>query len=338
MPLNRPPCLGKGDRHGPSTARASPRFPGRWRIERPWGGVCRCYNLSVRIGGLRSTPGAERGMRVSLFITCFNDTIFPQTGRAVVRLLERLGHTVEFPMDQTCCGQMHYNTGFQLEAIPLVRRFVEVFEDRPRWSSRPSASCVGMVRHMYPHAAELAGDPKLAGGGRGHRAQGLRAVRVPGQQAGRRGRRGLLSAPGDLSPDLPLAADAPRGRRSAQAAPGGPGDRPRRAAAGRGVLRVRRDVRGEERRYVDGDARRQDPLRARHPGRGLRLGRQLVPDAHRRGLAPPEGGRGGCPPRRDPGVDRRNVTSDQCGLGTSTVTHRRNIKIAFDLQPRRGDR
>ena len=100
-------------------------------------------------------------MRVSLFITCFNDTIFPRTGRAVVRLLERLGHSVEFPMDQTCCGQMHYNTGFQLEAIPLVRRFVEVFGSAEVVVS-PSASCVGMVRQMYPHAAELAGDPGLA--------------------------------------------------------------------------------------------------------------------------------------------------------------------------------
>ena len=61
-------------------------------------------------------------MRVALFITCFNDTIFPQTGRAVVRVLERLGHAVDFPMDQTCCGQMHYNTGYQREALPLVRR------------------------------------------------------------------------------------------------------------------------------------------------------------------------------------------------------------------------
>src|SRR3954453_6528694 len=104
--------------------------------------------------------GAERGMRVSLFITCFNDTIFPGTGRAVVRLLERLGHAVDFPMDQTCCGQMHYNTGYQLEAIPLIRRFVEVFESA-EVVVPPSASCVGMVRPMYPHAAELAGDLAL---------------------------------------------------------------------------------------------------------------------------------------------------------------------------------
>src|SRR4051812_27677278 len=105
--------------------------------------------------------GTRRAMRVSLFITCFNDTLFPQTGRAVVRLLERLGHSVDFPMDQTCCGQMHYNTGYQLEAIPLIRRFVRVF-DSAEVVVCPSASCVGMVRQMYPHAAELAGAPDLA--------------------------------------------------------------------------------------------------------------------------------------------------------------------------------
>src|SRR3954469_4664456 len=109
-----------------------------------------------------SRSGADRSMRVSLFITCFNDTIFPRTGRAVVALLERLGHAVEFPLDQTCCGQMNYNTGDQREAIPLVGRFVEVFGEAEVVVS-PSASCVAMVRDLYPRAAELAGDDGLAG-------------------------------------------------------------------------------------------------------------------------------------------------------------------------------
>jgi len=100
-------------------------------------------------------------MRISLFITCFNDTLFPATGRATVQLLERLGHTVDFPMAQTCCGQMHFNTGYQREAIPLVRHFVEVFGNAEVIVA-PSASCVGMVRELYPRAAELAGDPALA--------------------------------------------------------------------------------------------------------------------------------------------------------------------------------
>jgi L-lactate dehydrogenase complex protein LldE len=100
-------------------------------------------------------------MRVALFVTCFNDTLFPATGRAVVEVLERLGCEVDFPEAQTCCGQMHANTGYQLEAVPLARRFVRVFADADVVVS-PSASCVGMVRDQYARLAELAGDPELA--------------------------------------------------------------------------------------------------------------------------------------------------------------------------------
>jgi L-lactate dehydrogenase complex protein LldE len=99
-------------------------------------------------------------MRIALFITCFNDTLFPQTGRAVVRLLERLGHEVEFPLEQTCCGQMHFNSGYQREAVPLARRFVRIFGQYEAIVS-PSASCVGMVRDAYPRLADLAGDAAL---------------------------------------------------------------------------------------------------------------------------------------------------------------------------------
>jgi L-lactate dehydrogenase complex protein LldE len=100
-------------------------------------------------------------MQVALFITCFNDTLFPETGIAVTRLLERLGNQVTFPLEQTCCGQMHYNTGYQREALPLIRHFVEAFQNAEVIVS-PSASCVGMVREQYPRAAALAGDAALA--------------------------------------------------------------------------------------------------------------------------------------------------------------------------------
>ncbi|MFH5833683.1 (Fe-S)-binding protein [Halalkalibaculum sp. DA384] len=100
-------------------------------------------------------------MQISLFITCFNDTLFPDTGKATVQLLERLGHTVEFPMEQTCCGQMHYNTGYHDEAIPLVRKFVEVFGDAEAIVA-PSASCVAMVHEFYHKVAERAEDQGLA--------------------------------------------------------------------------------------------------------------------------------------------------------------------------------
>jgi L-lactate dehydrogenase complex protein LldE len=84
-------------------------------------------------------------VRVSLFVTCFNDTLFPQTGRAVVRLLERLGCEVDFPLEQTCCGQMHLNTGYLREGMALARRFERVFADAEVVVT-PSASCAGMLR------------------------------------------------------------------------------------------------------------------------------------------------------------------------------------------------
>jgi L-lactate dehydrogenase complex protein LldE len=90
-------------------------------------------------------------VRVSLFITCFNDTLFPQTGRAMVTLLERLGCEVDFPEAQTCCGQMHTNTGYQERGLTLARRFERVFADAEVVVS-PSASCVA---HLRGNAAGL---------------------------------------------------------------------------------------------------------------------------------------------------------------------------------------
>ena len=88
-------------------------------------------------------------MRIALFVTCFNDTLFPATGRAVVELLERLGHEVEFPEEQTCCGQMHGNTGYEEHGLGLVRRWERVFDGSETVVS-PSASCVGYVREHVP--------------------------------------------------------------------------------------------------------------------------------------------------------------------------------------------
>lgn len=99
-------------------------------------------------------------MRISLFVTCYNDTLFPETGKSVVRLLERLGHQIDFPYDQTCCGQMHYNTGYQKEALPLMRRFVEIFRDA-EIVCIPSSSCVAMIRDHYRKMAASTGDAAL---------------------------------------------------------------------------------------------------------------------------------------------------------------------------------
>ena len=66
-------------------------------------------------------------MRIGLFVTCLTDTLFPDTGRAVVAVLERLGHQVDFPAGQACCGQMHFNTGYRREAVPMARGFAAAF-------------------------------------------------------------------------------------------------------------------------------------------------------------------------------------------------------------------
>jgi L-lactate dehydrogenase complex protein LldE len=92
-------------------------------------------------------------VRVALFVTCFNDTLFPRTGRAVVELLERLGCVVEFPLEQTCCGQMHVNSGFEHQASPLLERFARVFDGYEAVVS-PSASCVAHVRERVPAVGE----------------------------------------------------------------------------------------------------------------------------------------------------------------------------------------
>ncbi|MBP0453048.1 MULTISPECIES: (Fe-S)-binding protein [unclassified Kitasatospora] len=99
-------------------------------------------------------------MRIALFITCFNDTMFPGTGRAVVTVLERLGHTVDFPQEQTCCGQMHFNTGYRPDAVPLVERFARTFAEYDAVVT-PSASCAGMIRENHPVLAEQHGSARL---------------------------------------------------------------------------------------------------------------------------------------------------------------------------------
>jgi L-lactate dehydrogenase complex protein LldE len=94
-------------------------------------------------------------VRVAVFITCFNDLLFPDVGRAMVRLLRGLGQDVVFPDEQTCCGQMHFNTGYRDDCIPLVQRFTEVFADYDAVVT-PSPSCAAMVRREHPVIAARA--------------------------------------------------------------------------------------------------------------------------------------------------------------------------------------
>ncbi|WP_067672337.1 (Fe-S)-binding protein [Nocardia miyunensis] len=100
-------------------------------------------------------------MRVALFITCLVEAMFPDVGRATVTLLERLGHEVVVPPAQTCCGQMHINTGYPGPALPLVRNHADAFAGYDAIVA-PSASCVGSVRHQHAELARRAGDAGLA--------------------------------------------------------------------------------------------------------------------------------------------------------------------------------
>ena len=100
-------------------------------------------------------------MRIALFVTCLADTLYPSVARATVTVLERLGHEVVFPSGQTCCGQMHVNTGYQKDALPVVRHHVEVFEPYDVVVA-PSGSCVGSARHQHARVAQRAGDTALA--------------------------------------------------------------------------------------------------------------------------------------------------------------------------------
>lgn len=99
-------------------------------------------------------------MRASLFITCYNDTLFPETGQAVVRLLERLGVELDFLPAQTCCGQMHANTGFRGEAFSQAKRFVQLYRDA-ECVVIPSSSCVAMIRDQYAGLFDELGNEEL---------------------------------------------------------------------------------------------------------------------------------------------------------------------------------
>lgn len=105
-------------------------------------------------------------MRLALFVTCLGDAMFPEVGMATVRLLERLGHEVVFPQGQTCCGQMHTNTGYQDHARTLIQHHVDVFEEALDQGVEaivaPSGSCVASVRHQHAALTEQAGDMELA--------------------------------------------------------------------------------------------------------------------------------------------------------------------------------
>jgi L-lactate dehydrogenase complex protein LldE len=97
---------------------------------------------------------------VALLVTCFNDTLFPGVGKATVTVLERLGCEVAFPAEQTCCGQMHGNSGARDEGLALAARALRVLAAEPAVVC-PSASCVGWLRETAPKLAREAGEDGL---------------------------------------------------------------------------------------------------------------------------------------------------------------------------------
>ncbi|GAB3690249.1 (Fe-S)-binding protein [Saccharopolyspora tripterygii] len=98
-------------------------------------------------------------MKVALFATCLGDTMFPEAPKATLQVLERLGCEVDFPAAQTCCGQMHTNTGYRKQAKSSVRTFVEAFDGYDAIVA-PSGSCVASVRHQHSLVAD--GDRALS--------------------------------------------------------------------------------------------------------------------------------------------------------------------------------
>ena len=100
----------------------------------------------------------RKGLKVALFATCANDLMFPQSPIATVELLERLGCRVEFPEEQTCCGQIFTNTGYYDEAMSSLKNYLKAFE-KYEFIVGPSGSCVGSVRHQHEMLARRdAGD------------------------------------------------------------------------------------------------------------------------------------------------------------------------------------
>ena len=98
---------------------------------------------------------------LALFTTCLVDGMFPEAGKATVRLLERLGQRVEFPLEQTCCGQAHTNSGYFAPVLGMVRRYVDVFAAYEAIVV-PSGSCAASIRHQHAMVARDAGDEALA--------------------------------------------------------------------------------------------------------------------------------------------------------------------------------
>ena len=238
-------------------------------------------------------------MRVALLVTCINDAMYPDTGKAVVTLLRRLGVEVDFPTAQTCCAQPMVNTGYLDEAVPVVRTFVDAFAGYDAIVT-PSGSCAGSARHQHSIVARRSGDPGLVAavaetGPRTYELSEFLVDVLGVTDVGAYFPHRVTYHPTCHSLRMLGVGDRPRQLLEKRARAD-----PRRLAAGRGVLRLRWDVRGEERRHVRGDGIRQGAPRARDGSRDGGGRRQLVPHAHRRAALARALRRPHRAPRRDP--------------------------------------
>ena len=202
-----------------------------------------------------TATSTRRGLKVALFATCANDVMFPQTPIATVELLERLGCRVEFPEEQTCCGQIFTNTGYYDEAMGSVKSYLKAFE-KYEYIVGPSGSCVGSVRHQHEMLARRDAGDAIGDRGRSGRPH-LRHQRVHRRCARHHRRRRLLPAPGDLPPVLPLGPDRQGGRQADAAAEGSARHHRARPAQLRAVLWHGRHLLAEEPGRVDRDGQRQ---------------------------------------------------------------------------------
>ena len=203
-------------------------------------------------------------MRVALMVTCVNDAMFPETGKAVVTLLRRLGVDVEFPEAQTCCAQPMVNTGYLDEAVPVVRTFVDAFAGYDAIVT-PSGSCAGSARHQHGIVARRSGDPALEAAVAETSPKVYELTEFLVDVLG-------VTDVGAYFPhrvtyhptchSLRMLGVGDRPRRLLEAVRG---LTPGRPAGGGGVLRLRRHVRGEERRHLGGDGRRTRPATSGRP-------------------------------------------------------------------------
>ena len=286
-------------------------------------------------GGATEPGSGPSRMRVALLITCLTDTLAPSAGRATVQVLERLGHEVVFPEEQTCCGQMHVNSGYAEEAVPLARRLrADLRRSRLRRGRlSPSASCAAMVREQYPRLAALAGDARLAAAvdalaPRVHELSSFSSSELGVEDVGARFPHRVAYHPTCHSlralarrRRAAAAAAARRGTRAASSC-----RRPTSCCGFGGTFAVKN---ADTSAAMLADKMRR---RARHRGGGLHRGRLLLPAAdRRRPLAPRQRGADDAP-GRDPGEPRddRDAASPAAARArrSPTASCARNLRKA----------